>query len=319
MLHYATALRSGDPAKRRAAVKELSQLVSDVPSSALASLAVLLDDEDEAVRDGTAALLTNAAQRGGAALETVLEVIEQMLGGGSSVARMKAANLLCRIGPGARPLIPTLIAALRDKNLIFCRMVAQALTHIGVAAIPALEPLRDDADAYVRREVRWALDRLAGVTIHSSHADTIHIHRPDEGERATVRVEVSPQRPPMAHQLARTQVVSLDPTPHSDRRQDARHRTCRGTLCCFPEGLDNAMWWKGEIRDVSRTGFGLVVSQPATPTSTMAVDLHEAHAGLTRKALARVVHCREINGGWFIGCTLLRPLSAEELRLLKEN
>jgi hypothetical protein len=79
------------------------------------------------------------------------------------------------------------------------------------------------------------------------------------------------------------------------------------------------MWWKGEIRDVSRTGFGLVISQPATPTSTMAVDLHEAHPGLTRKALARVVHCREINGGWFIGCSLLRPLSSEELRLLKEN
>ena len=96
---------------------------------------------------------------------------------------MKATALLGRIGSGGRPLIPVLILALRDKNLIFCRMAAQALAHIGPASIPALEMLRDDADAYVRREARWALDRLAStITQPSSGAETINT-RPGGGRR----------------------------------------------------------------------------------------------------------------------------------------
>jgi hypothetical protein len=319
MLHYETALRSIIPAERRAAVRELCQVGSSVHLSALASLAVLLEDEDDAVREGAADVLTNVSQCGGAALDTVLEVIERMLTEGNVVARMKAAHLLSRIGPGARPLIPALIEALRDKNLILCRMAALALSHIGPAAILALEPLRDDVDVYVRREAHWALERLVGAPMHLSSDETIHTRQPNGAECATVRIEVSPSPPSVVRQLARTQIVRLDPKLHSDRRKDARHQACRQTFCCFQGDVENEMWWHGAIRDVSRTGVGLVLSRPASPGSALTVDLHEAHAVLTRKAVARVAHCRKINGGWFVGCTLLRPLAAEEYRLLKQE
>src|SRR5579859_6445875 len=118
MLHYETALRSVITSERRAAVIALCQLGGAVHSSALASLAVLLEDVDDGVREGAADVLTSAGQCGGAALDTVLGVIERMLADGNVVARMKAANLVCRIGPGARPLIPALIDALCGKNLL---------------------------------------------------------------------------------------------------------------------------------------------------------------------------------------------------------
>ena len=79
------------------------------------------------------------------------------------------------------------------------------------------------------------------------------------------------------------------------------------------------MWWKGEIRDVSWTGMGLVLGRPAISGTPITIDLHESHPALTRKAVARVAHCRKIIGGWFVGCTLLRPLAAEEFRLLKQE
>ena len=113
--------------------------------------------------------------------------------------------------------------------------------------------------------------------------------------------------------------MPLDRALHSDRRKDARHLTCRRTFYCFQEDMSNGTWWQGQIRDVSRTGIGLVLTRPAIPGSALTVDLHEAHAVLTRKAVARVAHCGEINGGWFVGCSLLRPLAAEEFRLLKQE
>ena len=187
------------PAERRAAVRELCQPGSSVHSSALASLAVLLEDEDDAVREGAADVLTKASQRGGAALDTVLEVFARMLADGNIVARMKAANLLSRIGPGARPLIPALIEALRGKNLILCRMAAQ--THqIGPARFP-----RSNRSSTM--PIRTCAARHAGLSTGSLARRCI---RPPP-KRSTPADPMEPHARPFASRFRPARISSREP------------------------------------------------------------------------------------------------------------
>jgi hypothetical protein len=74
------------------------------------------------------------------------------------------------------------------------------------------------------------------------------------------------------------------------------------------------LWWRAQIRDVSIAGLGLIFSRPATAGARLTIDLHDVGLGLR---VARVAHCRRIEGAWFVGCTLTRALTTAEIQALR--
>jgi PilZ domain len=71
-----------------------------------------------------------------------------------------------------------------------------------------------------------------------------------------------------------------------------------------PEGFS----WGASIRDLSRTGVGLIVCFPFRTGTYLAVELR----GSTM--LTRVVHVRDRNDGSYqVGCEFLRPLADDEI------
>jgi hypothetical protein len=294
MLRFATDLRSPNMTRRRAAVQALCGLGSAVPPSALSGLMPLLEDPDDAVREGAAEALGNVGRGGGPAVHSILVALYRMLVNPDVTQRMRAAQTLARIGPNARLLIPALTATLRDKDIVVGRLAAQALVRIGAEAGPALERLLEDPDARVRREARWAFNKLNGRTIKESTGDTAV--KPLTG--------FIPQR---RHSPSRNS--------RAERRRELRHQCGREAFYRFLGDLSPELWWRAEIRDVSPMGLGLILTRPAATGTRLTVDLREA--GLPRNAVARVARCCPMAGGWFAGCSLSRPFTAEEVKWLR--
>jgi hypothetical protein len=69
------------------------------------------------------------------------------LRGGETLNRVRAAEILARIGPDASPAVPLLVESLRDPDPLVRRGAARALGQIGPAAaeaVPALMELMQD-------------------------------------------------------------------------------------------------------------------------------------------------------------------------------
>lgn len=294
MLRFANDLRSPNMLRRRAAVKALCGLGAAVPPSALSGLLPLLEDPDAVVREGAAEALSNVGRAGGPAVHSILVVLYRMLVNPDPAQRTRATLTLARIGPNARLLIPALTATLRDKDVGVGRLAAQALVRIGSEALPALERLLHDPDTRVRREARWAFNKLNGKTVSENLSDTAI--KPLTG--------FVPQRRHVPSKNSRT-----------ERRREARHRCGREAFYRFLGDLSPELWWRAEIRDVSPMGLGLILTRPAATGTRLTVDLREA--GLARNAVARVARCCPMAGGWFAGCSLSRPFSPEEVAWLR--
>jgi hypothetical protein len=294
MIRVATDLRNLSVPRRRAAVKALGALGASVPPSALSTLLPLLHDSDVQVRHAAAEVVGHVAGGGGPAVHSILVTLYRMLVSPEADVRVCAAQTLARIGPNARLLIPALTAALRDRELVVARLAAQALVRIGAEAAPALERLLNDPDASVRREARWAFNKLNGRTVKENTGDTAV--KPLTG--------FVPQR------------RHVRPT-RSERRREPRHLCRREAFYRFLGDLSQELWWKAEIRDVSPTGLGLILTRPAATGTRLTIDLREA--GLARNAVARVARCCPIAGGWFAGCSLGRPFSTEEVECLRKQ
>jgi hypothetical protein len=179
-------------------------------------------------------------------------------------------------------------------------MAAEALVKIGIEASEPLERLLDDPDPRVRREARWAFGKINGKTVTESTSDT---HIMDYGNRRPIL----PQR--------RAKPTTKHGRPE-DRRTQARHRCEREVFYRFLGDLGHELWWRAEVRDVSATGLGLTFTRPTTTGARLTIDLHDA--GLPRRAVARVVHCRRAGGAWWVGCTLSRPLTPDEVQALSK-
>ena len=297
MLRFANDLRSPSAARRRAAVKAVCGLGAGVPPSALSALLPLLEDPDDHVREGAAEALGNVGRRGGPAVHSVLVALYRLLVNPDPARRMRAAQTLARIGPNARLLIPALTAALRDREVVVARLAAEALVRMGLDAAPALERLLNDPDARVRREARWAFNKLNGRTIKEGTGDTAV-------KPLTPLTGIVPQKRHVAARLSR-----------SERRREPRHHCRREAFYRFLGDLSHELWWKAEIRDVSPMGLGLILTRPAATGTRLTIDLREA--GLARNAVARVARCCPVAGGWFAGCSLSRAFSPEEVDWLR--
>jgi hypothetical protein len=79
-------------------------------------------------------------------------------------------------------------------------------------------------------------------------------------------------------------------------------------------GDTKAGCWPARIRDISLVGIQLEVERRIGSGELLSVELPAAD-GATMKALACVIHAREIAAGvWSVGCTFSRELDDEDLR-----
>lgn len=78
----------------------------------------------------------------------------------------------------------------------------------------------------------------------------------------------------------------------------------------IPHVIEEGPWW-ASIRNVCRTGLGLIVDRPFKPHSLLTVQLPDEAGVLGAPTLLRVVHARPKRGcsWWILGCAFLRPIS----------
>lgn len=297
MHRYATALRSNDLSRRREAVRELCELGVNIPLAAIDTLLGLLRDPDELVRDGAGEALVHVTRAEGPGRERVVQGLGDYLVHPEELCRLRAVGIVSRIGPPAGPLVPLLVKALKDRNRVLCRVAAEALCRIGSAAIPALQEAQ--ADPVCRAAVRWALGKIG-----------------DSADEAADTVLQAKQR------TAPAIAMPAEPAPASrrglERRQAPRFPCSREVYYQLVTRKGQDLWWNARIVDVSVGGIALVLTRPASAGDRLAVDLREAHQGVERNAVARVVHAREVRGSWQVGCAWLGPLAEDELALLRE-
>ena len=105
------------------------------------------------------------------------------------------------------------------------------------------------------------------------------------------------------------------PSP-SERRTEPRY-PCGLEVSCQPitaKGCD--LWWLAEIKDVSRSGVGMLSTRQFERGVYIAVQLLNLANRFAQTRVARVMHVAPSGGKWFLGCTLQTPLDDDDLRSL---
>lgn len=124
-----------------------------------ASLGDILSDSNLMVRHCAAELLCQLGPNARPALPCVVEMLKD----DDCFFRTKAAEIISRMGPLAQDAIPALIEALADMSDNVRRWAVFALGEIGPAAsiaIPDLEQFRDNADMKSRAVATVALRKI---------------------------------------------------------------------------------------------------------------------------------------------------------------
>jgi hypothetical protein len=77
------------------------------------------------------------------------------------------------------------------------------------------------------------------------------------------------------------------------------------------------MHWRGEVRDISVGGVGLVLERRFEPGTVLAVVLGGDSSRAGRPLLVRIAHTRALRGRrWQLGCVFLSRLSSDQLESL---
>jgi hypothetical protein len=80
---------------------------------------------------------------------------------------------------------------------------------------------------------------------------------------------------------------------------------------------DSEMQWRGEMRDISVGGAGLVLERRFEPGTVLTVAVTGDPSRAGKPLLARVVHVRALGGRrWLLGCAFLSRLSTDQLQSL---
>jgi hypothetical protein len=104
-----------------------------------------------------------------------------------------------------------------------------------------------------------------------------------------------------------------------DRRAFVRYATEGNAACQSPRALDHA-GWMAKLLNISCTGLGLLMRHRFQPGSPLEVELQSSTGTCRRGLRVRVIHASAVraegHASWLIGCTMLQPLSEDELRSL---
>jgi hypothetical protein len=110
---------------------------------------------------------------------------------------------------------------------------------------------------------------------------------------------------------------ALQERPHPSERRGETRYPCSLEVSCQPitaKGCD--LWWLAELKDVSRSGVGMVSTRQFDRGVYIAVQLVNLATRFGQTRIARVMHVAPTGGKWFLGCLLQSPFDEEDLRLL---
>jgi HEAT repeat protein len=196
-------LKDKDPFVRSAATRALGQVGADVPEL-VAPLTAALKDEEPRVRKAAVQALGAMALTAKAAIPALVETVGH---DGDRDVRLWAIFALSHMGPAAKPAVAVIPSALQNHQLRGA--AAELVMNIGPEAkdtIPALRPLLDDPDAWLR----WgAVDALGGIGPEARGAKTALIKAladPEYGVRhraATALARLGANDAAVAEALAR--------------------------------------------------------------------------------------------------------------------
>jgi hypothetical protein len=101
-----------------------------------------------------------------------------------------------------------------------------------------------------------------------------------------------------------------------ERRASVRYQSdAKGS--CQSLSVQREMDWEATVLDISCHGIGLLLPRRFEPGTLLTVGLTEQAEGEKRLLLARVVRASaQPEGRWLVGCTLINPLTEDELKLL---
>ncbi len=104
--------------------------------------------------------------------------------------------------------------------------------------------------------------------------------------------------------------------PGADRRSSFRHLSgVQG--CCQTLSVRRETSWQATVRDICPDGIGLLLARRFEPGALLTIEITENTGGRKRLLLGRVAHATAWpEGGWLIGCTLLSPLTDDDVRAL---
>lgn len=103
-----------------------------------------------------------------------------------------------------------------------------------------------------------------------------------------------------------------------DRRARVRYSSALETYCQPGTGSLETFWWLAKVRDVSRTGIGLVVPHRFDAGTLLTVEVQDPAEDYARTLHVHVVHAAALpEGGWLLGCTLQTELSDDEIQRLR--
>jgi hypothetical protein len=103
----------------------------------------------------------------------------------------------------------------------------------------------------------------------------------------------------------------------SDRRRATRHG-CDLTSACVVISLVEPVLLPVRVKDISKTGVGLLMTARVAPGAFVAVKFQGRRLKEPRIVRARVIHAtfKHDIRAWLIGCYFVEPLRKEELAIL---
>jgi hypothetical protein len=104
--------------------------------------------------------------------------------------------------------------------------------------------------------------------------------------------------------------------PRFERRSTVRYPCHVETYCQPASGRDDELWWRGEIRNVSGGGIGLILTRGFEVGRYLEIELPLAVAG-TNSTLVRVVYAaKQSSGSWLVGCSFTQRLTDEQVQAI---
>jgi hypothetical protein len=96
-----------------------------------------------------------------------------------------------------------------------------------------------------------------------------------------------------------------------ERRLLFRH-PCHLPATCSP-APEGDILGSATVSDISAGGVAVLVNHPIEPDTVLYLDLGDKDRGASHRLLVQVVHARQKEGGWLLGCALSTFLTAREL------
>ena len=92
------------------------------------------------------------------------------------------------------------------------------------------------------------------------------------------------------------------PLAGAERRVAVRYSCALKSLCQTKTGQPEDFWWWGNIRDISTTGMGLLISRQFEPGTQLVIEPLTGQEAF-QPLLVRVIRTtKQTRGGWLLGC-----------------